>query len=230
VRTIIIADCHGNPWLIENVIKNSEFVEGEDRLVFAGDIVDIGDQAEECLWLLLEYGAEILWGNHDFATVYGQWIAPQSQYDEEFVELLRNVEFKVATNVGVGTLVTHAGVSLSFFGDFVGYEKALDRSSSEVRVSAEKISDALNELDPVMLAQMEDGPFWYRPRASCVPMPYVRQVVGHTPPEWIKVGRGSLVSVDPYLREGFDKNRHRYILVDEKTTKLRDSVFGDTIW
>ena len=49
MKTVILSDCHGQPHLITNVLKHSG---SWDRLIFAGDILDIGPNALECFNIL----------------------------------------------------------------------------------------------------------------------------------------------------------------------------------
>ena len=74
-KTVVIADCHGRTDLITNAINDCP---DYDRLIFAGDFVDIGPEPEQCLELLLDLNARILWGNHDLAVLFGERIHPSS--------------------------------------------------------------------------------------------------------------------------------------------------------
>jgi hypothetical protein len=64
VRAVIIADAHAQPWLITNALEHSQYDKNKDRLIFAGDFLDIGIEPDECLHILEEQGAAMLWGNH----------------------------------------------------------------------------------------------------------------------------------------------------------------------
>lgn len=59
-RCIVIADCHGQPHLITNALKDSGYDKNDDNLVFAGDILDIGYEPEKCLDILVENNADIV--------------------------------------------------------------------------------------------------------------------------------------------------------------------------
>lgn len=59
-RCICIADCHGRTELITNVLQHSNYNPDEDRLIFAGDFLDIGPNGRECLDILAENKAEML--------------------------------------------------------------------------------------------------------------------------------------------------------------------------
>ena len=77
MRTIVLSDCHGHPQLVTAALEDAGFVNGRDRLVFAGDFLDRGPLPAACLEVLEEAGAEMLLGNHDAAILLGQQIWPQ---------------------------------------------------------------------------------------------------------------------------------------------------------
>jgi len=49
MRTIIFSDVHGEPASIRGVLAHSEYRSDKDRLVFAGDAIDIGTDSWGCL-------------------------------------------------------------------------------------------------------------------------------------------------------------------------------------
>jgi hypothetical protein len=83
-RTIVLSDVHGYPELIENALGAAEFRQGADELIFAGDFVDRGGRARECLKMLDELGAQTLIGNHDQAIALGYWIGEQQAASKAF--------------------------------------------------------------------------------------------------------------------------------------------------
>ena len=119
--TLVVSDVHGYPELLENALRGSGFREGSDRLVFAGDFLDRGDRAGECLERLDELGAETLIGNHDQAIALGYWIGEQQEaskvFREPLLERLRTRRIDLVTSVD-GVLISHAGLTCVFAADF----------------------------------------------------------------------------------------------------------------
>ena len=127
--TLVVADVHGYPELLENALRGSGFREGIDRLVFAGDFLDRGDSAGECLERLDQLGAETLIGNHDQAIALGYWIGEQQEaskaFREPLLERLRTRRVNLVTSVD-GVLISHAGLTRVFAADFdeLGHDPA----------------------------------------------------------------------------------------------------------
>ncbi|MCX6374351.1 MAG: metallophosphoesterase [Actinobacteria bacterium] len=119
--TLVVSDVHGYPELLENALRGSGFREGIDRLVFAGDFLDRGSLARECLQRLDELGAEALIGNHDQAIALGYWIGEQQEankvFREPLLERLRTRRLNLVTSVD-GVLISHAGLTRVFAADF----------------------------------------------------------------------------------------------------------------
>ena len=212
MKTIIISDCHGQPHLITNALNHAN---NWDRLIFSGDILDIGPDPIKCFNILEENDAELLWGNHDAAIVINRPIWPQNTFDHEAGEIIKNniSSFKIAANVN-NILITHAGLSKKFMID--------QEINTNYRIP--QIVQYLNNMDLDTLWH-DDSPLWYRPNNKNTPMP-IMQVVGHTPPEWIeKSGFDSqnLVSVDPYCTKGFGSDRYRYVEIENGNATLYDS-------
>lgn len=51
MRTIIFSDVHGEPGIIRAVVEHSNYTPGVDRLIFAGDAIEIGRDSLGCLEL-----------------------------------------------------------------------------------------------------------------------------------------------------------------------------------
>ncbi len=119
--TLVVSDVHGYPELLENALRRSGFREGTDRLVFAGDFLDRGSRAAECLSRLDELGAETLIGNHDQAIALGYWIGEQQEASKDFrkrlLDRLRTRRLQLVTSVE-GVLVSHAGLTRAVAADF----------------------------------------------------------------------------------------------------------------
>jgi hypothetical protein len=119
--TLVVSDVHGYPELLENALRGSGFRPGTDRLIFAGDFLDRGGRARECLERLDELGAETLIGNHDQAVALGYWIGEQQEASKAFrvllLERLRERRLDLVTSVD-GVLISHAGLTRVFAADF----------------------------------------------------------------------------------------------------------------
>jgi hypothetical protein len=226
MRTIVCGDAHGQPWLIQNVLDRSEYDVRKDRLIFVGDSVDIGYSALDCLNILLDNKAEILWGNHDLAYILGKSIWPQNQFDYDFYDKLMEVkdQIKVFTQCG-NIFITHAGISEHYYRCFLGIIFNLNpkfENISDVRKNLENYinSSSLEEL------WKKDSPVWYRPNKSDPPIGFLPQIVGHTPPGWLAqtgLQLDNFISVDPYSTIGFDETRYRYVIIENNEMKLIDS-------
>ena len=212
MKTIIISDCHGQPHLITNALNHAN---NWDRLIFSGDILDIGPDPIKCFNILEENDAELLWGNHDAAIVINRPIWPQNTFDHEAGEIIKNniSSFKIAANVN-NILINHAGLSKKFMID--------QEINTNYRIP--QIVQYLNNMDLDTLWH-DDSPLWYRPNNKNTPMP-IMQVVGHTPPEWIERSgfkSYNFVSVDPYCTKGFGPDRYRYVAIEYGIATLYDS-------
>ena len=218
MKTIICSDVHGRPELLENVIKHSGYVKGQDRLIFAGDLVDIGHDPISCLEVLERHNTELLWGNHDLARYMGNPIWPQSSYDPEVYDAIyRNShDFQIATIVGEDILVTHAGLGERFYNI---YFKPYD--------DIEYVCDVLNAMS-LRDFWNDYSPIWYRPNNYDRLVTYFEQICGHTPPT---PENGLMaIGVDPYTRTGFEsKDRFRYALVENSTISIIDSNYDQKL-
>ena len=148
--TLVLSDVHGFPELIERALRSSGFREGIDRLVFAGDFLDRGERAAECLERLDALGAKTLIGNHDQAIALGYWIGEQREASKAFrdllLERLRTRRLDLVTSVD-GVLISHAGLSRAFAADF----DELDRDSARL---AARLND---EYHAAVQRQLEHG-------------------------------------------------------------------------
>jgi hypothetical protein len=64
-RTIIFGDVHGCLDEIDELTYAVRYVQGEDRLISLGDLMDRGPHPAKCVELARRYGAEIVQSNHD---------------------------------------------------------------------------------------------------------------------------------------------------------------------
>jgi hypothetical protein len=135
MRTIVFSDVHGEPAIIRGVLEHSGYSAGEDRLVFAGDAIDIGRDSAACLALLDELEAEFLVGNHEYGAFVDWGFEPLEDNVEETVK--RRIEsgaWPLAAEAQ-GVLITHAGVSAGWNSEFRG------AGEGEVARFAEALND-----------------------------------------------------------------------------------------
>ena len=212
MRTLIIADCHGSPWLITNALEHAGYEVGIDRLIHAGDITDIGSHELECIHILKENNAELLLGNHDLATLSGSPIWPQNPFNKAVQAKLTGLTFKVAAQ-SYGILITHAGLAKSF------------KIQNHYSIPGSYSDDLNHEVSQDEL-WTHNSPLWYRPTPRNMPLD-IQQIVGHTPPEWIQKNCGALpnfISVDPYCSKDFDRKRYRYAVIEHGEITVYDSL------
>ena len=121
-RTFVISDVHGYPELIENALDHGAFRDGVDDLIFAGDFVDRGPDAEGCLALLERYATRTLVGNHELAVLLGFPLFEQTPDSLGLRQTLldrvlaRTADAWRAVTVVNGILISHAGVSSAYQG------------------------------------------------------------------------------------------------------------------
>jgi hypothetical protein len=208
MRTIVIADVHGNLNLLRNALDHAKLSK-EDRVIFAGDFCDIGYDTYDVQTALEDIGAEVLFGNHEIAHMFGHAIKP---YDYKLDSILGLVEgwitkfltreWKLATSIKTSKeyndiLVTHAGVS-DLLGEklvcegltaFQIAEKINDRFFSQIMLNHSNL--LLEPRDHYLVYNEFLSPVWWRPFTRVLAsdsikgtMPFpVRQIAGHTPRE-----------------------------------------------
>jgi len=207
IRCIVLGDAHGSPHLINNVLYHSQYNKDSDRLIFAGDLVDIGFEALRCINILRDNQAELLIGNHDAAIVLNKQIWPQNMVNYEEQEKIIEIqsEFKMAA-VHDNVLITHAGLSEVYF-----------KNQNNVNL----IAETLNKTKLINLWS-GDNILWYRLGEGIKPHPEIIQVVGHTPPAWCRPIK-DFYMVDPYCKVGFDSERYRYAVIENGNVEIFDS-------
>jgi len=210
-RCIVLADAHAQPHLIQNVLSHSHYDKHNDRLIFAGDFIDIGCNPIECWKLLSQSGAEMLWGNHEAAIVLKQFIGPQDPYSWSLYDELeeRQNEFKIVA-IHDQVLITHAGLSETFV-------------PSDTPI--EEIVKTLNGMD-LIEHWHDDSPLWYRPNHAA-PYDKLLQVCGHTPPlfKYSSHDLSNLYMVDPYNPLDVSKSRFRYAMIENNKVYIVDSLY-----
>lgn len=77
MRTLVLGDVHGGYLALRQVLDRANFDPASDRLIFLGDVCDGWPDVLQSIQLLMEMGAESVWGNHDQWAWYwmldGQW-------------------------------------------------------------------------------------------------------------------------------------------------------------
>lgn len=189
-RTIVVSDLHGRTSPLRAAIERGGLTE-DDRLVVAGDLIDIG--SEDTIRLAESYGAEILVGNHELAAAVGLRISPQNADSlargPEFAERMLSGAWRLASVAG-DHLITHAGVSAAL-SDIIAANPSLDglaadlnrRFIEELEIAVSLAPLAWDDLDRFRLLGSPLGPLWFRPFAASQLPSGIRQVVGHTAPE-----------------------------------------------
>ncbi len=217
-RVIVFSDAHGEPDTIRGVLEHSGYDPHVDRLLFAGDAIDVGRDSWGCLELLDEIGAECLVGNHEWALFVDWPIEAESvspEVDRRVRENIRTGRWRVAAEAD-GVLITHAGVGMLYLSDF-------DAAGGG---DVARFAAALNEefegtVENAYLATEgvvhEQGPLWWRPGIDGPPLPGVTQVIGHTPPE-------ILTRPDDPARYWAERGIH---LVDPCVRRWRARGYGD---
>jgi len=193
MRTIIISDAHGYPQLITNALTAAGFVEGRDRFIYAGDIVDRGPDPEACFELVDRLADVALFGNHDIACAFELDITPQDAAGRALSARLRERALSATSKWSFafpvdGILVTHGGVSETWRDTFSDCDCDVNRLAGALNAAAFQAVQAQSQLmggdwpDGILGF---DGPLWFRPIDDGLPLIGVSQVVGHTPIEFL---------------------------------------------
>jgi hypothetical protein len=237
--TLVISDVHGYPELIENALRVSGFRAGSDLLVFAGDFLDRGGHARECLERLDELGADMLIGNHDMAIALGDWIGEQQPGSKVFrrplLERLRTRRIQLVTSVE-GVLVSHAGLRRAFAADFDEVDRDTARLAArlndEFHVAVRRRLD-LGRGEPEPRTLDAWSPLWLRiDDADVGPgllLGGAEQIAGHTTPSvfhrWSEADfrAAGLHAIDPgtYGLGRRDHPRHyRYAVIENGAVRV----------
>ena len=191
MRTIVISDAHAYPRMIGGALEQCGFEAGVDRLIYAGDFLDRGNDPEACLSVLAGAGAEMLWGNHEAAVLLCEPIFPQGceslGFRGRLLEGFASGAWQLVACAN-GVLVSHAGISADYAADF-------ERAGRSPEARAEVLNDEFRAAVERMLAGEwrpseysrllgERGPLWLRPAYEGPEgmLPGVTQVAGHTVP------------------------------------------------
>ncbi len=244
MRTIVFSDVHGEPSIIRGVVEHSGYRPGSDRLIFAGDAIEVGSDSWGCLELLDELDIEFLVGNHEYAAWEGCPIELDSlnRLDVRVQSVVtRHIDagdWMLAAHAD-GVLITHAGVGNGFAAD-------LESAGGDVGL----LADALNAefagavaMGPGVAVEgviQEDGPLWFRPGSRPPPLSGVAQVAGHTPPEIMRchdparawAARG-LYLIDPFVRRWLARLRYgapvpvRYAVIEDGEVSVIEDGFAE---
>ena len=234
VRTIVFSDIHGEPDIIRGVLEHSGYSSAEDRLIFAGDAVDIGRDSAGCLEMLDDVGAELLAGNHEYG-VFVDW--DFEPLDRDVVEAVKrrltSGDWLVAAEAE-GVLITHAGVSASWIREFENHAGGV-----VARFASALNEEFLGAIESGPLAGRGvvdvDGPLWWRPDRGVSELPGIVQVCGHTPLDLLahgeateSLGERGLHLVDPWVRGWADRGFSpptpvRYAVIERGTVRVVDA-------
>ncbi len=209
MRTIVFSDAHGEPDVIKAVVEHSAFDPHADRLIFAGDAIEVGRDSAGALALLEELGAEFLVGNHEYALLVEGPLESEplaSGVESTVRERMRSGAWKLVAETG-GVLVSHAGISELFAeqyanatrdGSLADFARSLNREFIEALASPDLVLDGVCA---------QEGPLWYRPRRGGRPLQGVVQVAGHTPISLLhaegeadRLAEDGMYLVDPHIR------------------------------
>ena len=222
-RCIVLADSHGKTHLITNVLEHADYNSDKDRLVFAGDFLDIGPHGRECLEILLQNNAEILIGNHEASVLLHHPIGPQN--DDSwllFGRLLRmrsREKLKIAA-LHDNVLITHAGLSSVY------YKKYNNLSLQEILDDLNKNSNnSIEDLEILEQFWNDNSPLWYRPGKS-KPYPGITQIVGHSPISYVKkyypqFDLTNFYMIDPWSPTSLGKDRYRYAIIEKGVVNIK---------
>lgn len=193
-RTIIVSDIHGSMDALNAALSHSNFDASADRLIAAGDMIDVG--TDDVVAALEDLGATVLVGNHEIAAALGLRIFPQNEESlarsDEFADKISSGAWKLAAEAE-GWLVTHAGVSATL-SDLIRHnpdDPSAIAAILNVRFGDE-FADAVEhrplswaDLERYRLIGGQSGPLWFRPTDLSLLPSGLRQVVGHTPPDLV---------------------------------------------
>jgi hypothetical protein len=227
-RVMVLADLHGCSRILNNALQHAGEV---DRVIIAGDLVDIGPDPNGVLDYAFSLPDEdVLFGNHDVAAMIGQIISPQDEVSFTFKDkLLDKVgKWKIATVVD-DVIITHAGLCST-------YSRLIDTYGKEGTVGVinesfekEMVEWQLTKKFPSM-AMDEYGPLWYRPYVGEV-APGLKQVAGHTPdmcysPQMlVAMRKKGLRLIDTYVRGKFDEEGwYRYAIISDGKIRVHQGV------
>lgn len=233
-RTIVVSDLHGDASLLTRALDDANFSADSDRLVVAGDLVDIG--TDDTIALAEELGATILAGNHEVSAAIGLRISPQNPetlaMGPELARRLTEGEWPLAIAVD-GWLITHAGVSVTLDDIVVTAGSEPDAVAAALNeLFRAEVSDAVRRMpiDWDSLANFrliggEMGPLWFRPLSLHHVPSGLRQVVGHTPPEMLSPSHLSALEargwrlVEPG-RRGEGHSGFRYAIIQDGDARV----------
>lgn len=241
-RTIVVSDIHGEPAVLERAVEHARFDPRCDRLLVAGDCVEVGTDPKGAVEAVDRLAADVLVGNHELALILGQPIEMDTRPDERLRELLServvSGAWPLAAEVD-GVLVSHAGFSRAHERTFEAeagsdparFVRILNRRwVRDLRSALERGSIAFGDLTGMT------GPLWFRPAGPGDLLAGVVQVAGHTPPEVlrdpkaaVRLRRAGFHIVDPYVRGWIREGRpepppFRYAIVEAGSVRVRGSV------
>lgn len=241
MRTIVVSDIHGQPFLLENALKHSQFDKDKDQLVFAGDFCDIGEDSLRVLQILEDNKAVMVVGNHEYSHCIQYTITPyDSSLDTDEIisswcKKILNKEWIFAYTVD-DFLITHAGISnilgLVLLKDNVN--SVADEINRRFFGTIGSNGQHLTVLGYNYLHYVDQGsPIWYRPDFEYFEyvdneklFPFLpanfKQVTGHTPSfiysdeEQEALESWDFYMIDPFARGNMDKESYcKYAVIED---------------
>lgn len=239
-RTIVVSDLHGRLAPLEAALAHASFKPGEDGLVVAGDLIDVGP--DDTLSRAEQLGATILAGNHEVAAALGLHITPQHKASlergPEFAERMIEGDWPLAVAVD-DWLITHAGLSSTFSdvmqlagGDVRVFAAELnERFVNEMRAAISDVPLTWDDLERYRIIGGSVGPLWFRPYGPESLLWGLRQVVGHTAPEMYDLEqkqqfeRAEYLLVDPGGHGGgrIVAPLYRYAIIEDGKARVVDA-------
>ena len=158
-RTLVIADVHGHPELLEDALVGAGWcarrVDGSlvdvhrdgDRLIHLGDLMNCVLESEHgdlrCLDIATEFGAEFLVGNHEHPLLGGApffGFYPHASVRDAYMDAMTRELIRPYAVVG-GALITHAGMAAGL----------LDRDPEDAAEAADDLDEAwdINPCGPI---------------------------------------------------------------------------------
>jgi hypothetical protein len=217
-------------------------------LVFGGDFLDRGTDAQGCLDLIERFAGEVLLGNHDLAVLLDTPVWPQEPDSPAFrpllIEKVLNADpgcaWKAVTAVE-GVLVSHAGISAR-------YERVFrEACEGDPAILAERLNTEFRDAVRQRVEGGEDsqraaaggrdsqglfgdyGPFWFRPPpfTHARPLAGVTQVAGHTP-AMKELAKDAFYMIDPgvWLADFGEPLLFRYAIIEEGRVRVPEGLMS----
>lgn len=204
MKTVIISDVHGS-WseldiLLEKTgVKQNGAKNPDIRVIFIGDIVDLGRMADfhqdlRTIRIAKEFGDTFLVGNHEFPWLSPSWETMMGfgglrnwRMETELFRELNKIVWEFATD-SHGFLISHAGLHNQFIDRSVVEESDLtpEKLADWLGDEASKVvidnknSVVITHIDWVRGGNGSIGGILWCDESLLKPIPEVPQIVGHS--------------------------------------------------